>query len=226
MPGAQSEPQFLDGASSVSTTYVTCLNDSNLVLLYAGDGITEGAVHNAHAMPSGEGLGSHTQATGIYEGPLNLQLANPDDVLRPGYVLAHGSRYYVITGPIGEKREKSKVVMIAPPVRSVLNPIVSSLLSTLGQAKAATVAGADGTVANAVVNTRAGATGAWALSAWSDEYTSATVPAEITINASSGLITCASAGAGTYYLKVTYTETLTGKPTRKGVGFLILTCTA
>jgi hypothetical protein len=221
----QTEPTFLDGASSVTTTFVTCLNDAALTLLYAGDGITEGAVHNAHAMPSGEGLGSHTQATGMYEGPLNLQLQNATDVVRPGYVLVKGSSYYVVTGPIGEKREKNKVVMIAPPVKSVLNPIISTLLSTLGQVKASTVAGANGTVDCDVVNTRSGATGAWALSAWTDEYPSATVPAEITINTSTGVITCASAAASTYYLKVTYTETLTGKPTRKGVGFLVLTTT-
>ena len=225
MPGQQSLPSYLDGAAAAVTTYVECLNDSTIVALYVGDGIGEDAIHNAHAMPSGEAIGSHTQATGFYRGPLNLQLQNPTDNLRPGYILKKDSSYFKITGNPGNKVEKNKVVMISPPVESVINPILSTLLSTLGQCLATTKAGASSTLDVDVVNTRAGATGAFALSAWTEEYTDAVVPSGLSINSSSGLLTLSSVAAGTYYLKVTYTETLAGKPTRKGVGFLILTVT-
>ncbi len=225
MPGQASTPSFQDGAAAVTSTYVECLNDSNLVALYAGDGITEEGIHNAHALPSGEALGSHTQATGFVRGPLNLQLQNPSDEYRPGYILKLNSLYYEITGAVGDKREKNKVTMISPPVKKVINPIISTLLSTLGQVLESTKAGASSTLDCDVVNTRAGATGSFALSAWTDEYTTAVVPAGMTMASSTGIITLSTVAAGTYYLKVTYTETLTGKPTRKGVGHIIMTVT-
>lgn len=220
-----SNPQFQDGVAAITEGIVSCLNNS-VDYLYADDAIGETALHMEHDNPAGEALGSHTQATGRYKGPMSLQLLEADDLLpRPGYVLSFRGKYYVISGDIGPALKRNDVIRIKPPVTQAVNPVINSLLSTDGQVKAASVAGADGTVANTVVNTRSGATGAWSLSAWTSEYPSATVPAEITINSSSGLITCASADAGTYYLKATYTETLTDKPTRKGVGFLVLTCT-
>lgn len=220
------EPSFHDGAHAVTHAFVECLNVANLVALYVSDGITEGAIHNPHAMPSGEALGSHTQATGFYRGPLSMQLVNKTDEFRPGYVLKLGSRYFKITGDIGNKSEKGKVVQIAPPVESVVNPIISTLLSSLGQVFESTKVGSSSTLDCDVVNVRQGATGAWALGAWTDEYPSAVVPSGLSINASTGVLTLSSVSAGTYYLKVTYTETLAGKPTRVGVGFLILTATA
>jgi hypothetical protein len=225
---SQDQPEFQDGASGITDAFVTCLNDSSMRFLYAGDDIGEEGIHVAHARPSGEALGGHTQATGFYRGPMNLQLEKAADALpRPSFILVKNSSYFKISGNLGPKRTKNNVVQFTAPVEGVINPIISTLLSSLGQRKAATFAsgGGDYSLDCDAVNVRAGSSLAWAISAWTAEFPTATLPAGCSINAGTGAITFTTPGAGTYYLKVTVTETLTGETTRTGVGFLVLTVT-
>lgn len=220
-----SNPTFTDGIAAITDSLVTCLNNS-VDYIYSDDGIGEKAMHVAHDNPAGEAIGSHTQATGRYEGPISLQLLNASDALpRPGYVLTFRSGYYIISGDIGPSRKKDDVVRIKPNVVQAINPVITTLLSTDGQMASSSKAGASSTFANTVANTRAGGTGTWALVAWTEEYPVAAVPSGLTISSSTGLITLNTVSAGTYYLKITYTEVVTGKPNHVGVGHLILTAT-
>jgi hypothetical protein len=224
-----SQPKYTDGIAAVSDSLVACINFSPAQnYLYADDAISEAAVHSQHADPAGQALGSITQASGFFSGSVNLQLINVDDPIpRPGYICAFREKYYKVAGSVGAKRTKNKVVTMSVPLEEVINPVLTALLSSAGQVKSASVVGASGTFdAGAVKNTRAGATLAYDLSAWTEEYPLATVPSGLTISDTTGVLTCASVATGTYYLKVTVTDSVTDQPTKVGVGFLILTTTS
>lgn len=229
-PVTTNNPSFDAGTAAVLDSILSNLN-SGVDFLYADDGIGEKGMHERHVDPAGQKLGSRTQATNILEGPVNFQLINADDTLpRPSNVILFRGNYYVISGDIGPKREKNKAIRVSVPLEQILGPVLTTCLAAIGQILVETFAsGGTYTKTIAVANVRTGATKAWSLEAWTAEYPTATVPAGMTIGASTGIISYVTPVAGTYYIKIKCKDTAAAAqpvlPDRTGVGYLILTIT-
>ena len=215
--------QFQSGVAAITDSIVTCQNNS-VDFLYVGDGIGEQAMHERHTDPAGQRLGSHTQATNIFSGNLDLQKRFSTDAdPRPGYILKFRSLYYIIAGAIGLKKAKNKTVTFSVPVEQETNPIITSCLGTTGNGQTLVDTGSASAYTKVLTTVNSAGTLGYVLSAWTEEYPSAVVPTGLTLGAANGTFAAAAVAAGTYYLKITVTDTVTGKPDVKGVGFLILT---
>lgn len=223
-------PAYVDGSSVITDNVVTCVN-TGTKYLYTGDEIAEDVKHEAADNPAGEGIGGFTQSTGRYKGTLTLQKIKTSDAdPRGGFVLLLRGLYYKIVGAIGTSRSKNKVVTLKPAVEQIWGPVLTAFLSADGQVLTATHVAASTYTLPAtgdmpVQNTRSGATAAFAIAAWTEEYPDAILDDGITIDTDTGILTATGVAAGTYYLKITVTDTVAGKPDRTGVGFLVLTLT-
>lgn len=229
--GETSNPAFVDGIGMVLDSVVSNQN-LGVDYLYSGDALGQEGVHNEVADPAGQMLGSHTQATGRFKGNVDFQLVGASDAVpRPGDIQLFRGGYYKVAGAIGPKRTKNKAVMVSVPLENVLNPLITTCITSNGQIFTDTFAsgGSSYTKTFASANTRTGATKAWSIEAWTDEYPAATVPSGMTINASTGVLTYTTPAAGTYYIKVKLSDTAAAgvptQPVRTGVGFLILVIT-
>jgi hypothetical protein len=226
MPSLPDLPFYQDGQAAVTDLLVTNLN-TGAAYPYVSDDIGEDAAAQLHQDPDGQGVGMRTDTT-FETGSIVFQLDLAADTLpRPGFVLVLRSRHYVITGKVAPSRAKNTVVRVTCPVTRARNPILSGLLSSAGQVKAvaATEAVAITALDMETVNTRAGSTLAYAVDT-SEGYVA--LPSGLTINASTGQITGtpAASSAGTYLVQVVATETLAGRRTARGVGFVQFTITA
>jgi hypothetical protein len=229
----QSEPYFTDGRAAILNPLVECLNiagDGTTYQRYEylSDSIDREAIEKEHADADGSPLGSDTRE-GFLKGAINIQLTKAShSVARPGHIIhvsiGDGEEYY-IAGKFGRARTRNDIVKGALQVKRAYNPILTTLLSeAFGQRKAFTqAAGAlAGTLAAAqtVVNTRTGASLAYAV-AGAPGYT---VPAWLTCNATTGALS-GNAVAGAWDLVITCTDTLAGEETRVGFGVMAMTIT-
>lgn len=215
--------QFQSGSAAITDSLVTSVNQS-LDFLYIGDSIGEQAVHENHIDPSGQRIGSHTQGTNIFSGNIDLQKRKASDAdPRPGYILTFRGIAYIIAGAIGIKKAKNKTVTFSVPVVQETNPIITSCLGTTGNGQTLVDTGSASSYTKVLIASNSAGTLSWALSAWTEEYPSATVPSGLTLNASTGTFAAVAVAAGTYYLKIVVTDTVSGQTPKTGVGFLILT---
>lgn len=228
-PPIINNPAFVDGIAAVLDSIISNLN-SGVDYLYADDGIGEKGVHERHVDPAGQKLGSRTQATNIFEGATNFQLlTSADAVPRPGHIVTLRGNYSVVAGDVSPKRVKNKAVQVTVPLEQILNPVITTCVTSLGQifTDTGTSGGGSFTKTFVAANVRTGATKAWSIEAWTEEYPAAVVPVGMTIASSTGIITYTTPGAGTYYIKVKCLDTPAAavpvQPNRTGVGFFILT---
>ena len=219
-----------DGKSGLKNPTVRCFNlldgsSQPRRYHYIDDNISQAAVSIDHDLEGdGDPLGSDTQA-GREAGVLNIQCEQIDQPAPfPASVIELNkvgvAKYYVVTAE-GAQFKRNDMKRYALPVKRLYNPFCSGLLGPLGNyfevSKAAT-----STLSAAAVNTRAGATVAYALAM----VDGTALPAGLAINSSSGMITLTAVAQATYELEVTITDTLTGKRERKGTGTISLTVTA
>jgi hypothetical protein len=229
----QTDPYFSDGRAAILNPLVECLNltgDGSTYQRYEylSDSIDREAIEKEHADADGSPLGSDTRE-GFLKGAINLQLTKvTHSIARPGHIIhlsiGDGDEYY-IAGKFGRARTRNDIVKGALQVKRAYNPILTTLLSeAYGQRKAFTqAAGAlAGTLAAAqtVVNTRTGATLAYAV-AGAAGYT---VPSWLTCNATTGALS-GNAVAGSWELIITCTDTLAGEESRVGFGVMAMTIT-
>jgi hypothetical protein len=229
----QTDPYFSDGRAAILNPLVECLNltgDGSTYQRYEylSDSIDREAIEKEHADADGSPLGSDTRE-GFLKGAINLQLTKvTHSIARPGHIIhlsiGDGDEYY-IAGKFGRARTRNDIVKGALQVKRAYNPILTTLLSeAYGQRKAFTqAAGAlAGALAAAqtVVNTRTGATLAYAV-AGAAGYT---VPSWLTCNATTGALS-GNAVAGSWELIITCTDTLAGEESRVGFGVMAMTIT-
>lgn len=214
---------YADGAQAVSDISVHCLNNAKDYITFDADpslGATTKQFTDGNAAPIGSWTG-----VGFRTGTINMQytlasdeLAGSDNEIKPGFILLFRGRYYVAGAP-KNKIVQNEVIKFSVPVTQAVNPIISGALSTLGQRKNATAtANAAYTLSCAAVNSRTGATLAYAVSS----YPSGSAPAGVTINASTGSLS-ATVAAGTYDVMVTCTDTVSGSRDNVGWGRVVIT---
>ncbi|MFA5262356.1 MAG: Ig domain-containing protein [Opitutaceae bacterium] len=215
-------PSYVDNQSLCPSFDISCLNlkvaSVPRAYTYVDDDLGFGAVHSESSTPDGEHSGSSTHVA-ANEGNLTIQLdAYNDPIPLPTYIMTIRNLYYVISGKVGNKREKAKVVRVTLPLKKCVAPVLANLLSEKGQyIEVSTVANAAMTAINAAaVNTRAGATVV---------YSAESLPTGVTISSSTGSITGTPTAAGVSNIKVTCTDTLDGK-SFKGIAWIKLTVTA
>jgi hypothetical protein len=199
-------PSYADGITAITDLSAVCLNNSKTYICFDGDP-GEGAEQKRFTNQNGNLIGSVTH-NAAEEGTLNLQLTLSTDPLpRPGYVILFRSKYYVV-GKVSPKFVQNGEVKFSVAVLVVANPIISTLLSTVGQLKEVnwTEDAAITAINCAAVNAAAGSL-TWAMSG---------APAGVSINAGTGAITGTPTEAGVFNITVTVTDT-DGKV---GVGYI------
>ena len=212
---------YTDGASTVHPT--SALNICNSQTYAVEDySIAKGATQTVTSGAFGEHLGSDTRSgaitgsfTALYATALDGAPTSSATVL-PGHVFSMAGMY-VIAGAVSEAYKAGDGCKYSVPFVQAVNPIISSLLSSsLSQGKSVTHASGSTHTSSAqtVVNTRAGATGTYSLR--TGVRTAGTVPANCTINSSTGIITYPTPVVGSYSFDVVYTETKAGEPTLQG----------
>lgn len=221
---------YTDGGNVVHPT--SALNICNSQPYAVEDySIAKGATQTTTLGAFGEHLGSDTRA-GAVSGSFTALYANADDgaptsaaTVLPGHVFSMAGMY-VIAGAVTEAYKTGDACKYSVPFVQAVNPIISSLLSSAyGQGKAVTHASGSTHTSSAqtVVNKRTGATGTYSLR--TGVRTGGTVPANCTINSTTGIITYTTPVIGSYSFDVVYTETLAGQPTLKGFATYYLTVT-
>lgn len=224
------QTSYTDGSAVVHPTTATNLCNS---AIYAVEdwSRTKGANQTTALGALGEHIGSDTRS-GAISGSFTAVYADIDDALPsdaqtvlPGHIFSIAGMY-VVAGAVSEAFKSSEALKFTVPFVQVVSPVITSLLSSeYSQGKAFTHASGSTytSAAQTVVNTRAGATGSYSLRTC--VRTGGTVPANCTINSTTGVITYTTPVAGSYSFDVVYTETLAGKPTLKGFSTDYLTIT-
>lgn len=216
------QPFHVDGGLSILDSVIEDLNIlvSGLPkrLMYVSDDIGLTAVHVEHNNADSEHVGSATH-TGATEGTVTIACSSGDESIPgPAHVMAFRDQYLVVSGNVAPKREKGKAVQVSLPVKRIVNPVLSDLLSVKGQVKdlAITTLAPMTSLTLTVVNKRAGSTGV---------FSSIGLPAGIVLNPSTGAVTGTATLAGVYTSRIIYTESLTNEEDHKGLGWLRFTVT-
>lgn len=203
-------PAYQDGLTALGQLTATCLN-TGVVYICHDAAPTEEGVQKLITNQAGNLIGSDTRV-GAKKDSLNLQLALATDALpRPSYIFLNDGNYFV-AGTIGAKKTSGMEIKFSVAVVGAVNPIISTLLSSLGQYK--TLACTHAVPIASFPNTAVNVTGAvtWAATG---------LPAGLAINAATGAITGTVTDAGTSTVTVTATDGTTGL-----VGFGTLAITA
>ena len=228
-------PRMTDGRGGLRRVTVLCLNildgSSNPIKLhYIDDSIMTKSVAVDHDLEGdGDPLGGDVH-TGRKGGDISCQLEQADDpVPFPGCVLVVTkpesgvavTRYYVTTD-VAATYKLRNVTRFKVPVKLIYNPLFSGLQGSLGDYFLKSIAHtATATFDPLAVNFRAGATKAFTLVAGDTA-----VPAGLTIDAATGVISYATVAAGSYEVIVRVTDTVAGQNrVRTGEATLALTVT-
>lgn len=212
-----SNPNYQDGLASLAALVATCLNTSKDYICFGFNPSTDASVKE-FVDQSGKAIGSDTQE-GHTKGSLSMQLELATDALpRPSYVFQFQSDYY-IGGKVTPSYQSHDVVKFTQDAIKAVNPVLTTLLSSLGQKLAESVTAAGGAYSKtiAAVNVRAGATKTWSIGSGA--------PSGLTIGASTGIIAWATPVAGTYTIEVNLKDAVTGEKDRNAKGVLVLTVT-
>lgn len=199
-------PNYIDGLTAITDLAAVCLNNGKTYICFDGDP-GEAAEQKKITNQNGNLLGSVTNVA-PEEGTLNLQLSLVSDPLpRPGFIFLFRGKYYVC-GKVSPKFVQNGEVKFSVAILVVANPIISTLLTTDGQLKTVswTSGGAITQIDCDAVNAAVGSQ-VWAATG---------LPASVTINASTGIITGTPSTPGTYNITVTCTDA-DGKV---GVGYI------
>ena len=192
---APTAPSYQDGLTALSQLTATCLNNGVTYITFDADHSEEG-VQKRFSDQNGGALGSDTRV-GWKSGTVNMQLALASDVMpRPSFIFLVDSEYFV-AGNIGKKLVSNQEVKFSASVLKVVNPIVTSLLSSDGQFKALSLV--ISVSMTSFPNTAVNGTGTLT-------WTATGLPAGVTISSSTGALTGTPTVAGTYEAKITVTD--------------------
>jgi hypothetical protein len=201
-------------------------------LIWLEDDIKASGYSVSHTVEStGEPLGGFSGAS-VRSGTVSIQVDDASaPIPLPGHVVSiiKGSvtNWYVVE-EVSDPFKGKEAVRLTLTLRRIINPFFTQLLSPdEGDTFRITFSkgGGDKTYAGLPVNTRTGATIACALAPLG---TTGSVPAGVTIGATTGIIavTAATVAIGVYQLDVTCADTLLNKRTNTGGNQLWLTVTA
>lgn len=221
-----SDAQYTDGRAGLSELILTNLSNG---YTYFGEDFktSDGADVKIFKDSNGVHIGSDVKKD-VFTGSASLTYASldyslPTDAHRVGSgQVLNIDGYYFVVGKAETSKAPRDVSKVSVDLTEIVNPIVSSALSSTGNSKTfSKTVGSAYTKNHTAVNTRVGSTVTWRLAA---TKTGLTIPAGLAIASATGIETWATPAAGTYKYEVICTDTLAGD-VREGYSTVTLVVT-